>query len=131
MPQREVEVILTRQLASYLAVPVFVVDPGGDLVFFNEPAEPILGRRFEETGEMTQQELIAIFKPTDAEGSPIKFEDHPIGIALAELHPAHRRFRIQGMDGVARTIDCTAIPLLGQAERALGALCVFWEIHDT
>jgi hypothetical protein len=41
---------LARQLAGYLSVPVFLVDPLGNLLFYNEPAEVILGRRFEETG---------------------------------------------------------------------------------
>ena len=39
MPQQEIEVILMRQLASYLAMPILVVDTEGDLVFFNEAAE--------------------------------------------------------------------------------------------
>jgi hypothetical protein len=29
-PQQAIEMILTRQLASYLALPIFVVDPEGD-----------------------------------------------------------------------------------------------------
>src|SRR5206468_1146467 len=32
--QQEIEVILTRQLATYLAVPVFIVDPEGTLLFY-------------------------------------------------------------------------------------------------
>ena len=31
----EVEIILMRQTASYLAIPIFVVDPNGDLVYYN------------------------------------------------------------------------------------------------
>ena len=56
MRQREIEVILTRQLASYLALPIFIVDEDGTLIFYNEPAEAILGQRFEETGEMPADE---------------------------------------------------------------------------
>ena len=47
-----IQIILTRQLAGYLSVPLFLVDPKGDLLYYNEPAEAILGRRFEETGAM-------------------------------------------------------------------------------
>ena len=50
MAQQSVEMILVRQLASYLFVPVLVVDTTGTVVFYNEPAERILGVRFEETG---------------------------------------------------------------------------------
>ncbi|MBW2374226.1 MAG: PAS domain-containing protein, partial [Deltaproteobacteria bacterium] len=40
----DVELILLRQLASQLAMPIIVVDPRGDLLYFNEAAEAILGR---------------------------------------------------------------------------------------
>lgn len=35
MPQKAIELILTRQLASYLAMPIFLVDAAGTLVFYN------------------------------------------------------------------------------------------------
>ncbi len=46
------EIILHRQLAECQAIPVFIVDPAGNLLFYNEAAEELLGRRFEDTGEM-------------------------------------------------------------------------------
>src|SRR5262245_2901198 len=48
--QQSVEMILVRQLASYLFVPVLVVDTTGTFIFYNEPAERILGVRFDEPG---------------------------------------------------------------------------------
>jgi hypothetical protein len=39
-----IQIILMRQLAGYLSVPLFLVGPNGDLLFYNEPAEAILGR---------------------------------------------------------------------------------------
>jgi len=44
MAQHEIEVILFRQLAASLAMPIFIVDPQGTLLYCNEPAELILGR---------------------------------------------------------------------------------------
>lgn len=38
-----IQIILTRQLATHLNVAVFLVDPKGTLLFYNEPAEAILG----------------------------------------------------------------------------------------
>ena len=38
-----IQIILTRQLAGYLSVPTFLVDPNGTLLFYNEPAE-VLGQ---------------------------------------------------------------------------------------
>ena len=46
MAQHAIELILMRQLAGGLATPVFLVDPDGDLLFYNEPAEAILGCRY-------------------------------------------------------------------------------------
>ena len=66
----DIEVILMRQTASYLAMPIFVVDPKGNLVYFNEPAEELLGLRYEEVGEMPAEEWSTIFVPTDKNGDP-------------------------------------------------------------
>ena len=51
-----IQIILMKQLAGYLSVPLFLVGPNGDLLFYNEPAEAILGRRFDETGAMSAKE---------------------------------------------------------------------------
>lgn len=128
MSQKEIEVILTRQLASYLAMPVFIVDPDGNLIFYNEPAEAILGRRFEETGAMSVDELATIFKPTDAAGVPLPAESLPIWIALRERCLAHGQLWIRGLDGVRRHIEAVAFPLIGYAERNLGAVVIFQEV---
>ncbi|MCI0549766.1 MAG: PAS domain-containing protein [Anaerolineae bacterium] len=125
--QKEIELILARQLASHLAMPIFIVDPPGNLIYYNEPAEAILGRRFEETGEMSVEEWSTIFKPTDENGNSLAPELLPLVIALRNHRPAHRGMWIVGLDGVRRQIEVTAFPLDGQAERYLGALAIFWE----
>ena len=128
MPQQEIEMILVRQLASYLAMPIFIVDPQGTLVFYNEPAESILGRRFEETGEMPIAEWSTIFEPTDEAGKLIAPEDIPLAVALAERRPTHRALWIRGLDKVQRHLEVTSFPLIGQARRYLGAIAIFWEV---
>ena len=57
-----------RELASHLATAVFVVDPSGELVFYNEPAELLLGTRFDETGPMPMDDWSSVFEPTDEQG---------------------------------------------------------------
>ncbi len=125
--QKEIELILARQLASYLAMPIFIVDPRGNLVYYNEPAEGILGHRFEETGEMPVEEWTTLFQPTDETGKPLAPESLPLMVALTQHSPDHREMWIEGLDGVRRFIEVTAFPLDGQAERYLGALAIFWE----
>jgi PAS domain-containing protein len=127
MSQQEIEVILSRHLAECLAMPIFIVNPDGDLIFYNEPAEAILGQSYTETGMMPAKEWATIFQPFDSEGNPLPPDELPLIIALREHHPAHRLFNIHGKDGVAREIEVTAFPLIGQADRFLGALAIFWE----
>ncbi len=126
MPQQEIEVILMRQLASYLAMPVFLVDAEGNLLFYNEPAEALLGRRFDEAGEMSKEVWSTAFSARDEDGSPLPPEVLPLMVALRDHVPAHRTLRITGLDGVSRRIEVTALPLEGQGGRHLGAVAIFW-----
>src|SRR5436190_20829549 len=98
MPEREtgenlneIEIILIRQLASSLTTPLMIFDPHGTLLFYNEPAEPILGRRFEETGRIVVSELHDIFFATDEQGNRLPSEAMPSHIVLAECRPASNR----------------------------------------
>jgi PAS domain-containing protein len=127
MSQQEIEVILARHLAEYLAMPIFIVNPAGDLIFYNEPAEAILGTRYAETGMMPATEWSTVFHPMDQERSLLPPDELPLMIALSKRHPAHKLFWIEGLDGVLREIEVTAFPLVGQADRFLGAIAIFWE----
>ena len=121
--------ILMRQVASYLAMPIFIVDCDGTLVFYNEPAEVLLGLRYDETGEMAMQEWGTVFVPTDADGNSLAPEQLPLAVALREHRPAHGEFFITALDGQAHGLSVTAFPLIGQHERQLGAVALFWEKH--
>jgi PAS domain-containing protein len=107
---------------------VFLVDPQGNLLYYNEAAEPLLGHRFEETGEMCLAEWSSIFEPTDVSGAAIEADELPLVIALREHKPAHRSMWIRGRDGTRRFLEVTALPLLGQGGRFLGGLALFWEV---
>ena len=128
MPQNALEIILTRQLASCLRVPVLIVDASGDLLFFNESAEPILGKRFEETGTIRRGEWSRLFQPTNNDGTPVPREEQPLFIATRQHRPAYRSSWIRGLDGVNRCIEGIAFPLRGLTGHFLGAMGVFWEV---
>ena len=127
MSQKEIEIILARHLIEYLALPMFVVDPQGNMLFYNEPAEAVLGVRYNETGTMPAEQWATMFQPMDQHGKPIEPEGLPLMIATLKRQPAHRDFWIRGLDGVLRQIEVTAIPLVAQAGRFLGAVAIFWE----
>jgi PAS domain S-box-containing protein len=126
MGQQPIELILVRHLASRLAMPVFVVDATGDLVYFNEPAERVLGRRFEEIRAMPFAEWTTAFVPR-AEGRELAVDELPLVIALRRHVPAHSQFEIAAADGVRRTIEVTAFPITSPGERQIGAVAMFWE----
>jgi len=121
------ELIVMRQLASYLAMPIFVQDRAGDLVYFNEPAEPILVRRFDETGALTRTELWDLFHPTRRDGTPLPGEENPFLAAREKGKAVHREFRLRGTDGITREIEGTAIPLTNRHGEVVGDFAIFWE----
>lgn len=128
MSQQEIEVILSRHLAEHLVMPIFIVDPAGDLIFYNQPAENILGCKYNETGLMPANKWSTIFEPVDQDGKLLPPEDLPLMIAISQRCPAHKTFWIRGMDGNLREIEATAFPLEAQADRFLGAVAIFWEV---
>jgi len=123
--QLPIELILLRQVASYLDLPVFLVDTEGRLVYFNEPAEPLLGLRFDEVGELSMVDWLAAFRPADVDGGALATDAVPLVVALREARACHAVLTISGLDGVRRAIATTAVPIRGQGG-LLGAVALFW-----
>jgi len=124
--QLPIELILLRQVASYLDLPVFLIDAGGALVYFNEPAEPLLGVRFDEVGELSMPDWLARFRPGDEDGRELAADAVPLVVALREARAVNSRLTIAGLDGVRRAIETTSFPLRGQGGDLLGAVALFW-----
>ena len=116
-----------RQFARILTVPVFLVDPDGDLLFYNSEAGRVLGRSFDETGPMAASVWGRIFIPSDENGNPLVPEALPLMVALAGKKPAAGSLWIKGIDNTARHITVTAFPIIGDQNESLGAMAVFWE----
>ena len=130
MPAYEIEIILNRQLADCLSIPVFITDTTGNLIFYNEPAEKILGSRFEETGEMKVEMWSTEFKPLDEDGKDLPPEELPLVMTLSDRLPHHKTFRIESMMGKAERISVTSYPIIGRSGKFLGAVAIFWEAKD-
>lgn len=130
MAAYEIEIILNRQLADCLAIPVFITDTTGNLIFYNEPAEIILGTRFEETGEMRVEMWSTIFKPVDEEGKVLAPEKLPLVQTLKDFLPHHKTFWIESLKGKAQKIAVTSYPIIGRTGKFLGAVAIFWESKD-
>jgi PAS domain-containing protein len=124
---KPIQLILARQLASSLAVPILLVDTEGTLVFYNEPAELILDQRFEETGEMRADAWSKIFAMEDEFRMPIAQEDRPTMLALSERRPFSRTVWMRCGHREWWHVNITAFPLIGEGSQFLGAQMIFWE----
>jgi PAS domain-containing protein len=130
LPTQEIEVILARQLAGYLTLPIIIIAPSLTVLYYNEPAERMLGRRFDEGEAIPWSDWSKAFEFSDEAGVPVQAREMPLATALRDRRPAHRTFWMRGLDGVQRHMDETAIPLIGNAGRFLGAIGFFAEIEQ-
>jgi PAS domain-containing protein len=128
--QRPLPLIIARELASQLATATLIADVEGELVFYNEAAEDILGRTFAEAGTISASDWSDLFRVEDLEGRPIPLEEMPAGVALLERRPAHGRLYMIGFDGGRRLISVTAIPLYASRTELVGVMAVFWQGSD-
>jgi len=124
--QKELVLILARAFASNLSTPTLLTDADGNLVFYNEAAEAVLGRRLSEIGEVPVDEWIMAFEPRTAEAEPLPPERRPDRIALDERRPAHLRFVVTSADGVEREIEVSAVPLFAHTDEFVGVIVFFW-----
>lgn len=127
MAAYEIEIILNRQLADCLSIPVFITDTAGNLIFYNEPAEEVLGQRFEETGEMPVEEWSTVFKPLDKKGNALDPEELPLVRTLKEEVPHHKSFIIESLKGQLQNISVTSYPIISRTGKFLGAVAIFWK----
>lgn len=126
---RDIALILARELAVNVATPMFVWDENGELIYFNEHVQAILGTPQHEFG-LERFDEVPQFSRHDLEGRPIDISELPSAIALNEKRPAHRDVRITRQDGAQRTLSETAFPLFGRHGELVGAVTIFWPIGD-
>ena len=127
--QRPLELILARNLLSTLSTPAFLANQPGDIVFYNEAAGVLLGRRFEESGAMSALDWVQAFGPLDEAGQPIPVDKQEITIALRHNRPAHARHRIRSMNGAEHDVEVSGVPVIG-TDGFVGAMVFFWEVGD-
>ena len=125
---KPIQLILARQLASCVAAPIMLMDADGTLVFFNEPAEAILNQRFDETGEITGDELIKLIEVADEGRKPIPPENRPTRVARIERRPVSQTVWTRTANTAWKHLQITTVPLLGENGTLLGVMHIFWEI---
>lgn len=124
---KPIELILLRQLASRLAQPVTLVDAEGLVVYINAANERLLGLKQADVAEFPYRRVDELIEYRHADGSPMKYEDRPLAVALHDRRPHQTTIILHGADGVAHRVEVTAIPLDGQGGVPVGAMSIFWE----
>lgn len=122
-----IELILARQLASYLTLPILLTHASGDTLFYNESAEQLLGRRFDEVGQLPLAERAERLALRDESGRLLPFDELPLVRALRLGLPDYRVLIMRGLDGFDRTIEATAFPLRRNDGTVVGGVAIFWE----
>jgi PAS domain-containing protein len=127
--QKPLELILARNLLSSISTPAFLVDDRGTLLFYNEAAGALVGRRFEESGTMSQADWTRKYGPVGDDGEPMPVGQLPVAAALREGRPAHGTFRIRNAGGSIHDVALTAIPILGP-NGSSGTIMIFWPLEE-
>ena len=122
--------ILAREFAANVAVPIFLVDSDNTLVYYNDAAQVAFGGPFGQTGELRHGQWMPKFNPTKPDGTPYDRKEMPLVIALEERRPAHGVHMVSDPNGSRRLVAFTALPLYSSPDDFVGAMVAFWEADD-
>lgn len=125
---KPIQLILARQLASSMATAIMLFDAEGNLVFYNEPAEPVLNARFDETGEIDVDGVLRVVAAADEDRRPLSREERPGWVARLERRPITRTIWMSCNDGPWRHLQATAVPIIGEQGELHGVMQFFWEV---
>ena len=125
---KPIQLILARQLASSMATAIMLFDADGNLVFYNEPAEPILNSRFDETGEISVDDVLRVVSAADEDRRLLSREARPGWVARLERRPITRTIWMSCNGGGWRHLQATAVPILGEQGELHGVMQFFWEV---
>lgn len=130
MAHKPIELILLRQLASRLPLPVAIVNAEGLLVYANAASERLLGIDFASLGEIPVGQFGELLRPRRPDGSPLPAEELTIVVALHERRPQQGRVILHDQKGEPHHVVTNAVPLDGQGGTLLGSMSIFWEVED-
>jgi len=127
---KKLPLILAREFAANVAVPIFLVDADNTLVYYNDAAQVAFGGPFGQTGELRHGEWGTRFNPTRADGSAYDRNELALVIALEERRPAHGVHQVSDPQGHRRMVEFSALPLFAAQDDFCGVLVAFWEAKN-
>lgn len=125
MASQEIELILSRQLSEYLAVPMALIDHDGKMVYFNEAAGFILGKQFDENGEIDLRDWNGRFFNNETFSDSMDLHEIPFFKVLSVRHLLQGEYSMRNFEEINQKLMIVCVPLVGLAQRELGALIFF------
>jgi PAS domain-containing protein len=121
-----VELILAKQWAGLLSVPVFLLDASGHLVFYNGDAASLLGKSPRDEDGLSRTEWVHDLPMRDEDGTVQDHLESPLTAVLASGRVEQRDCWILDRKQVLRPIQVTAFPIRGLAGTFLGVMALFF-----
>ena len=109
---------------------MFLLDPEGTIIYYNEAGERLTGRPFIEGAGQTIDEWMMRTRPRDAEGLELPVQDLPLGTTMLKQEPAHGIVIFRTADGVDRRIETATFPLFAHTEDFVGSFTLCWPIEE-
>lgn len=122
--------IRAKHLAESMTTATFLADGDGSLIFFNEAAELLVGRTFNDVGPLSAAQWQESLNVRSRDGSPLPLEAMPSWMAVQRQRPDLGHVRFTALDGNECFIATCAIPLFAPPDRFEGALVIFWEEEE-
>ena len=116
-----------RDLVNALPAAIYITDPRGRIIFYNDAAVTMWGCR----PELGKSEFCGSWKLYWPDGSPLPHDECPMALALKQKRP------IRGMEAIAERPDGTRIPfipyptpLIDAAGELIGGVNMLVDITD-
>lgn len=129
MAQKSIEIILFRQLVTYLVIPSFIIDPDGFMMYWNESAEKFLDFKFSERDETSTTDWKILFTPQDENGRALSVDKSPLFISSTQYRIAYDKFYITTLQQQLKHMELCSIPIFNYTDIFLGCIAFFQEIE--
>lgn len=125
---RPLELVMARQWVALLTSPVLLFDATGSLAFFNEAAQVIMGRSFNECGALKPAEWHAMFRIEDASGTLVPQGQSALDEALTADGARQLTLLLRGLDGQRRQVGLATFPIRGLDRSKVGVMALLEQV---
>jgi PAS domain-containing protein len=126
MASHPIELILARNLISELTLAALLSSSDGEVVFFNDAAGEILGRRFEDLGPLTAEQWDFEFGPREESLQPGWSDLLPHRAAEPQDPPDNGRAHLE-LRGKLVELGFVRVPI-STIEGFRGAILLLWPV---